>query len=293
MAKVFRFANKSVLDEALKSKKEILSILQKNDKNIKCYGVRIDRNNPDPYERVTYIMDAYGKRPAKMNYDSGSFDYGDWEDVWFVKENYPVMLKSNGTEDYRLDPNDYSKKWNSEDDSEIEYTGYDGNVMSRIPLVWVHFSQDANYDTIIVADGKYDDSYHAIAHTKEDGTIVEQIYLSCYQGSLNNDSTKLQSISGQYPMMTKTAIDEITYATENGSGWYTRTWGQRQLINTLLLIMSKSEDSQTSFGNGAYTTRKTGGLNTGGQFIGYNDDTHQVKVFHIEDWWGNIMERIA
>ena len=31
----------------------------------------------------------------------------------------------------------------------------------------------------------------------------------------------------------------------------------------------------------------TSNLYNKGQFFGYNDDYHQVKVFHIEGWWGD------
>ena len=39
--------------------------------------------------------------------------------------------------------------------------------------------------------------------------------------------------------------------------------------------------------------KPSGQLNNKGQFFGYNDETHAVKVFHIENWWGNQWERIA
>ena len=37
----------------------------------------------------------------------------------------------------------------------------------------------------------------------------------------------------------------------------------------------------------------SGTLDKKGQFYGYNDTTHQVKVFHIEKWWGDRYDRIA
>lgn len=48
--------------------------------------------------------------PAAMNYSAGRFDFGDWGNVFFVKNNYPAMVKYDGTEDYKLDPNDHTKK---------------------------------------------------------------------------------------------------------------------------------------------------------------------------------------
>ena len=71
----------------------------------------------------------------------------------------------------------------------------------------------------------------------------------------------------------------------------------------MLKIMSKSDDLQTSFGQGQTTgyvddaSKNYGHLATGtlkdkGQFFGYNDTTHEVKVFYIEKWWGNRWERL-
>ena len=59
----------------------------------KRYGMRINRLDSNPATRVTYILDAVGMTPAGMNFSGGGFDYGDWGEVWFVKNNRPVMLK--------------------------------------------------------------------------------------------------------------------------------------------------------------------------------------------------------
>ena len=54
--------------------------------------------------------DRAGLTTAAMNYSAGRFDFGDWGNVFFVKNNYPAMVKYDGTEDYKLDPNDHTKK---------------------------------------------------------------------------------------------------------------------------------------------------------------------------------------
>ena len=71
----------------------------------------------------------------------------------------------------------------------------------------------------------------------------------------------------------------------------------------MLKIMSKTDNSQTAFGQGQtsgyvdnasqnYGHLATGTLKDKGQFFGYNDTTHEVKVFYIEKWWGNRWDRI-
>ena len=71
----------------------------------------------------------------------------------------------------------------------------------------------------------------------------------------------------------------------------------------MLKIMSKTDNSQTAFGQGQTTgyvndsSKNYGHLATGtltgkGQFFGYNDTTHEVKVFYMEKPWGNRWDRI-
>ena len=290
--------NKSTLD-LVKSNVDSIHDVVKNYHRAFRYGIKIEKDNPDPYERITYMYDAVGMKPVKMDYVNGIFDYGSWENVWFVKDNKPVMLNYDGSEAYELNPNDYSKKADGSS-SDIANTSFNGNAMSRIPLVYVSMYEDSTYEYYIVSNVKYDDTYQAIAHTKEDGTIKDNVYLAMFEGS--NISSKLRSISGTTNIYRQRPSTEITYAKANGTGWYTRTWGQRMLINILLMIISKSDNSQEAFGQGnanssgsspTYGLKTSGQLNNKGQFFGYNDETHAVKVFHIENWWGNQFERIA
>ena len=263
-------------------------------KDVVRYGIKIKKSDSNPATRMEYTYDAVGMTPAKMNYTTGAFDYGDWEKVWFITDNKPVMLKSDGTEDYELDPNDYSKK---ADGSASDYNNlnYDGNVMARIPLVYVSMSEDSTYEYITVSNVKCDDTFKAIAHTKSDGTVVDNIYLSCFNANVIND--KARSLSGRNSTNIYRFYEWTDYATANGSGWNIGTWGQRMLINSLLWIIGKSDNTQEVFGQGntsGYNSSATykgmltaGTLYNKGQFYGSNDTTTQVKVFHIEGWWGD------
>ena len=291
---------KSLTEQVVSKLTELNSILEEEN-NVVRYGIKIKKSDSNPATRMTYTYDAVGMTPAKMNYSTGKFDYGSWADAWFIKQNKPVMLKNDGTEDYELNPNDYSKK---ADGSSSDYNNlsYNGNAMARIPLVYVSMSQDSNYEYITVSNKKYDDTYKAIAHTKEDGTVVDNIYLACFKGNVS--SSKARSISGRIDKDEYTITQWANYATANGSGWNIGTWGQRMLINSLLWIIGRSDNTQSVFGNGNassyndnmttgggnssyYYMIATGNLYNKGQFYGYNDYYHQVKVFHIEGWWGD------
>ena len=90
------------------------------------YGFEIDEDNINPATAVTYIRDNINHTPMK---DS---NYGSWEK--FVKEiSTPVLLK-NGTVQYELQHENFTKK---SDGTNSVLTGSDGDVMIRFKHLWV------------------------------------------------------------------------------------------------------------------------------------------------------------
>ena len=305
--KIF-IADKKTLDEVKANTEGILSAVQDIDgkfAGIKRYGVKINKNDSNPATRITYLYDAVGMTPAKMDFANGTFDYGDWADIWFIKDNYPCMLKYDGTEDYKLNPNDYLLKADGTE-SDVANEDYAGNAMSAIPLVWISQYEFGGYEYIILCNVRYDESYHAYAHTRANGTIMNVKYISMFKGW--HDGTRLRSLSGKQPMYSKTASQEISFASANNQSgadiWRTRSWADRNLINCLLTVIGKSDNSQAVFGQGRtsgyvedasqfYGVQITGTLNDKGQFFGYSTTTQDVTVFHLEGWWGNQYDRIV
>ena len=261
-------------------------------------GFKIDKKDSNPATRVSYTEQAVGLIPASVNLSTGAFNYGSFANYWFVTENKPYMVKSDGTADYELDPGDYSKKINGTA-SDVSNLSYDGNAMAKIPLVYLKQWEDSNYEYCNICNIQLDEDYKAYAHMKSDGTVMDYIWLSCFESCLS--SNKARSIKGKTPMVSQTGTNEITYSKANGPLWYTRSWSQRNLINMLLILMSRSDNFQASFGYGYYKGGSSGSPNylpTGygsnkGQFYGTNASRDVIKVFHIENWWGNIWERIA
>lgn len=280
---------------------------------VKCqtgfrYGYKISKTESDPTARVTYIYDAEGFTPAAMNFTTNEFSYGSWADVWFVKNNKPLMLKSDGTVDYYLYQNDYTKKAggtgntdvtiNSGTASDVSNTSYNGNAMAQIPLCYVYRYEDSDYIYEIVSDIQYDSNYKAYAHTNTNGEIKDYFYFSMFDGS--GGESKIRSIKGQTCAQSLTAQKEINGCTANGTGWYTHTWSQRELIRTLAVLLGKSTDTQAVYGKGnansatsASALKTTGTLHDKGQFYGTTATTDAVKIFHIENFWGNQWDRTA
>ena len=107
---------------------------------------------------------------------------------------------------------------------------------------------------------------------------------------------------GVYPQNKTTSTNEISYCNANGEKWQIGDWAHRELLNALLVLISKSDNSQEAFGQGCteggadnalihYGFPKNGSLNMKGQFFGYSSTRKAVKVFYIENWWGTRWDR--
>ena len=275
-------------------------------KDYNLYGFKLDQNESDPASMITYLSDCDNAiyKSAHMNYSTDTFDYGDWDNAWFIKKLKPCMLKYDGTVDYELNPNDYTKKLDGAD-SDVANTSYGGNAMVGIPKVyWKIVNNGDNTANIYICDKKLDDDFHCWSHIDNNGNEIDYCYMPIYNGS--NVNSVLRSISGKAPMVSQTATTEITYAKSNNIGsdiiWYTELFNDRMLINLLLLLIGKSTDTQTVFGAGNNNSfvsasntgvKNTGTMNTKGLFWGNQDNVSGVKVFGMEHWYGNVWRRIG
>lgn len=282
-----------------------LKNLFKNKGYVK-YAFHIDGSKSNPSEMVTYLEDAIGATPAKMNYATGQFEYGSWGDAFFQPR--PVILAQSGYVMKYLDPNDFTK------DVDGNTVAIDGglvgaNVMIEFPKIWLRLVPDYGDDTsatIYIASKKLDDYYKDYAYIDFNGVHKEHFYMPAYNGSLINGV--MRSLSDQQASKTKTGQQEIDYCKANGDGWYTEDAGEIMLINFLLILMGKSTDTQTVYGQGLHTGGteaindgfRTGVHNDKGMFYGTNSGTiasgsydNAVKVFGIENYWGFQWRRYA
>ena len=260
------------------------------------YGFRRTKAESNPDTRIEYLFDAVGMTPAYMDFTSGNFNYGSWET--FVNEvSRPVMLKTDGTVDYELSRNDMTKRADGVTASDIANTSYDGNAMIEFrKFKWVRRYEDATYEYVIFSNVQYDVDYKAYAHTNALGNINDSFYWGAFKGSYL--SSKMRSFADQTVGVSQTRNTEVTYATANGSGYYTIYKSGWDYIGDLLTLISKSDNSQAKFGSGRSKSTNTTAIATGTlkaqpYFKGYNDETSDVKVFGIEGFWGNVWEGMA
>jgi len=273
------------------------------------YGFEIESTESDPSSNISYAVqydgenvENYNYTPAYMDYTNNSFNYGSWENAFFMPR--PCMLKNDGTVDYYLNPNDYTKKADGTA-SDVADTSYGGNAMMEWGKggrkIWYKIVPDStnNGATVYISDKQVDSGFHAYSFTGSDGTTLnDHFYTPIYNGSVVN--SKLRSISGQTIMNNVAGGTEITYATANGTGYYIETFADRILINLLLMLIGKNTNTQATFGNGHYTggsaagdLLKSGTMNDKGLFYGTSGTGVGVKVFGMENWWGNQWRRTA
>lgn len=267
------------------------------------YGYHIDGATGD----VTYIpgTDNETYTPAAMG--STTFDYGSWENAFFKPK--PCMLKSNGTVDYYLDPNDYSKKLDGTA-SDVSDPTYDGNAMIEFPKIYyaaIGATEGGSVD-IYIANYKVDDRFECWCNYDANNNEIEHFYVAAYNAVILDG--KMRSLSG-YALTQENGADSTTAAAEiaaaranNQNGvdeWYTYLIADHQLLTYLATLMCKHVDHQPKFGKGIDTGSQvakrsyvTGTVNDKGLFWGdTSTGTQAVKIFGIENFYACVWKRAA
>lgn len=264
------------------------------------YGYDLDEDDVNPATRVSYPADVDNAQftAAKMNFTSGAFEYGGWPSKpgeMFMPR--PCMLTYAGVVDHYLHPNDYTKREDGQTASSVASTAFGGNAMMEWPKIYVkRWSENGVYH-FRCSDIKMEDDWECWSNYDKNNNEIDHFYTPIFFGS--NVSSKLRSISGQSNYVNNTAASEISLAKANGADiWYTEVVADRLLICDLLTMMGKSTNHQAVYGSGrSKSSNKSaigqGTMNTKGLFWGSTDETSGVKVFGMENWWGNLWRRTA
>ena len=268
------------------------------------YGFQINGSESDPAAAVTYLEDAVGMTPAHMDFSAGKFDYGSWENAFFMPR--PCMLKSDGTVDYYLNPDNYALKEDGTA-SDIANTAYAGNAMMEWGRnghkIWLKIlpTGDGSSAKVYISNHRADSKFFDYPFHNCKGESAEHFYTPIYNGSVINST--MRSLSGQTVSKTLAGTAEITAAKANNPStdelWNIECFADRLLINMLLILMGKSLNTQAVFGQGLNSGGSeaindgftTGVHNTKGLFYGTNDGTastytNAVKIFGMENYYG-------
>lgn len=245
----------------------------------------------DSYDRVEYLNDTVGKVPMKMNFTTHAMNsnnsFADWK---YLKKIKPCMAYPNGKIAYYLDPDDYNKKEDgTQSDVANQYSIL--NAMVVIPKIYKKEWKDGNNRYVSFCEIKKDEDYHA------DGFDVlgkerEYMLIPMFYGALDNQG-RMRSLSGMlsYNSASNKTTDQQNEAIKAMSG--TALFFGGGIINTindLCILLTKSTNSQESFGYGMcnsyvndpsqnYGTKVNAVVN-GGMFYGSNDKKSFNKIFH-------------
>lgn len=262
------------------------------------FGYDLDLTDNNPATRIAYPsgVDNAGYISAFMDYTTGVFSYGNWPSTpgeGFMPK--PCMLTYAGIVDHYLNPNDYTKKVD-QSASSVANTTFGGNAMMEWPKIYTKRWVEGNVYHFRCSDFQFDSDWDCWCNYDRENNVIPHFYTPIYFGS--SISGKMRSISGQANYVNTAASSEITLAIANGTDWYTEVLADRLLIQDLLVLMGKSTDTQTVFGAGRCKSENTsaigqGTMNTRGLFWGSTNQTDGVKVFGMENWWGNQLRRTS
>lgn len=271
----------------------------------KLYAFHVDGDESDPSDAVTYLHDAVGMTPAGMDYVNDRFDWGSWGDAFFIPR--PCMLKNDGTVDYYLDPDDYTKKADGTA-SDVADATYGGNAMMEWgrdgKKIWIKIVPDegeTKSGTVCISDEQIDADFHAWPFVDSAGNVADHFYTAIYNGSVTN--SVMRSLSGQQVSKSLNASENRTAAQANNpsgsDAWDVLDYGEWLTINILLTLIAKTLDTQSAYGEGLHTggseavndAFRTGVHDAKGLFYGTNSGaastyTNASKVFGMENWWG-------
>lgn len=250
------------------------------------YGFTINEAESNPLASVTYTDKA-------TSFSKGSVDW----DTSPLFENIKPCLFKNGEVVGYLQRNDYTK---FENGTAADITsGNAGDVMVEIPKMAYYMEKSGNIITCKVLLGDVDAKtvdarYSYLPFSRNAEGDRDKIYIGAYLGF--ELSSKLRSLSGKSPTTDKTIGAFRTAAQANGAGYQQLPFYQLTLLQILYIMKYGSLNSQVALGRGFVdgNTAKTntGGANSRGFCFGETTGKQQMKIFGIEDFWGNLYQWI-
>lgn len=278
------------------------------------YGFHVDSTVSNPTNAVSYQVQYNGKNVANYSYSRAHMDFandiwdwGSWsEDMFFMPK--PCLVKQDYSEIIYLDKNDYTKDVDGNDVSSKLTGATDGyNAMVEWgkggKIIWYKIvpDNDPTSFTVYIANKQIDNGFVAWSFYDANNQLADHFYTSMYNGSVV--SNVMRSLSGKAPNNTTAGATQISYAKANNKNgeayaWYIDVYADRVLINFLLILVTKSLNSdEVGYGNytggsSASSLINTGTGNTKGAFYG-KQSNGVVKIFHMENWFANCWRRMA
>ena len=246
--------------------------------------VILDLNNPDPTTWATYADDAVG-----MTAGSDA-----WDDFF---GHYPCILE-NGVELGKLKRDNFAQY---EDGTTAPITTIGKDVMICFPRRGIKLEYlDANTLSVSMTNEDNKEGYSYMAHSYSNSgasltnAVCDKFYLGAYKGY--KSSSRLYSTSGVDPTGKVTIENFRTYAQARGTGYEQSGFFQITFRQVMYLLKYKGQNAQIAIGRGYVDGNNlahvTGGTNTRGMDWGESTGQDQMKLFGLEDFYGNLFEFI-
>lgn len=94
--------------------------------------------------------------------------------------------------------------------SDIANFSFSGNAMAKVPVGWLKQFENNYFEYCYISNGQVDKGYRAYAHTRADGSVMDNKWLRIFNGSILDG--KLRSLSGQQPTHDNQTPAEISAA---------------------------------------------------------------------------------
>ena len=221
---------------------------------------------------------------------AGSWDFDDF--FWYSA----VLLNTSGVETSEMTQSWWVFTWAM---TTLWNITNGDNVMIKFPVRWIKMIKSWSTVTLSITEELNKVWYQYYAHStwtlSNPWTPKDAFYLGAYKWY--SSSNVIKSWSGQSPTAYQTQSTFITRAKSNGSWYNIIGFYQRMFVNCLYMMKYGSPDSQTKVGK--WYTGWSAVVNTGwtnsqtNATYGTTSATQQVKLFWLEDWWGNINETIG
>lgn len=296
------------------------------------YGFRIDMNDPNMETRVSYLEDCdnFGYRPAFMDYTNDTFNYGDWENAFFIK-NIKIITYATYQADsmigdyYILDKDDFTKTINGEDYEPEKHSGNEYYI--GFPQTWYKCWEDKEkgYQYCKISNKRVDDSFKADIFYNKDGQLLNYFFWGMFKNTYSISNRRANRPWSGYNQIARPIAYDYSYTSSGvatntvvgisyynglygnnanasiyrGYGYEDYLFGDYIFIINLLILIGKTCNLKKTFGKGRVEKMsgnweiKTGSLFKKGLFYGSSGNNSSVKIFGIEDFWGWIPTSIA
>lgn len=174
------------------------------------------------------------------------------------------------------------------------------NVMIKFPRRWIKMSKSGSQVTLSITTDPNKAGYTYYAFNR-DGTAVDKFYVWAFKWTSN--SSKLRSwATNATPTVSRSITDfrntDVITWYWSSSHYSLITLPIRNYVNALYMMKYGNPDSQSVIGQGYTWWSAVQVLWTTVTWISWNSatwatntsSTWRVRLFWLEDWWGNIYE---